>query len=161
MSEYPSTETLRREANAWACSHATQIHSALKNQYTKTLVKTGATSYSSLSELGLCNALYNINLPRGFIIPFFGKVTVYDPYDSGRLITSSSHAFGINDNFVICITPGQFFDFQFPNHNLTAGNRIIAYQQIAPTLLTTFNTGVAVLHGTTVEIMDQLKLNYE
>jgi hypothetical protein len=145
----------------WARLNTENVAAELKKQYGQMLSKTGLIEVCSLSELGLCKAITNLDLPNGFSVPSSGFVDVYSSIYSEKFLTNTSHYFATCDDLLICITTGQFFRLQHPGEFMTKGQAIEKYVNTAPNLFT-FNRflGVAILHGRSDEVFDRLHLKY-
>jgi hypothetical protein len=161
MSENLSYDHKLREVITWARMNTENVAVELNKQYGHTLSRTGLIDMCFLSELGLCKAITNIDLPNGFSVPSSGFVDVYSSIYSEKYLTSVSHYFATCDDLLLCITTGQFFKLQHPSEFTTKGQAIEKYVNIAPDLFTFDRCmGVAILHGRSDEVFDRLHLKY-
>lgn len=163
MSEHVQYEALRASCAHWAKKDAQTIETVLRATFLRSfgLLRRDVQD-KSLSEQKLCKSMDTLNLPMGFSHISAGSVEVYDSHGRKLMDTIEGHHFAELGNFVLCITPGQFFDLQQWNNGISykPGDRLHVYKSIAPTLITLLPHGLGVLHGTTDEIQDKLHLKY-
>ncbi len=172
MSELIShqTEILRSVARSWTTTNCSLIETALHKQFIMRYAQIEGQTVArltwgrSLSETaGMCNAISSIPLPDGFITQS-GSVTIFDPSGEKRM-RQDIHVFGAprdkSVNFIIDIAVGQFYDAQNRGETINIpGDRVRAYATLAPNLLSLLPNGLAVVHGTTEEIFEQMRLKH-
>lgn len=160
MSESYDHIQLNHEADSWAKSRYKDLNKALTAQFNATIGSFTTVSDFSLTELGLCHAIEKVDLPNGYKMIPFGSIDIWDPSQT-KILKTTGHSYAINNDTVLCIAFGQFFDTQFGQQSdLSAGDRVKIYKSIAPNLITLLPHGNALLHGSQKEILKKLALNY-
>lgn len=162
MSERLSSEKIRSSCVQWAKLYSPVIYDALHRERISSLgLLRRDILDKSLSEQRLCKAMDSLILPVGFTHIQRGGVEIYSQEDE-HPIEIVPHHFAALDDFVLCITPGQFFDKQkHTNVQISGpGDRVKEYEKMDTGLITLLPNGIGVLHGTIKDIKQKLFLGY-
>ncbi len=109
-----------------------------------------------LSEMPLCRSLKNVQV-EDYTYCQDGHVLVTKGLEEA---TDVAHGFLYRkkDDTIICLTPGLFMHPEITS--LRPGDRIRELKRLAPKLVSIYDHGITILHGTRSEIKSQLGFEY-